>query len=215
MTPAHLDLLLETCLLAGKIMIESDAEMYRVEDTMSRIALASGNYRMVSYVTQTGLFVGIDGTSTIRMVQVMKRGIDLEKISRVNQLSRAYVAGDFSLEELLNKLKVIDSEHRHFPISARIVSAAVVSATIMILFGGVWSDLFLTFLIGGCGYSLYYFSFAVYWCSRYSFSQIGTRTIARFNHHWLCHAFSAWCANYQCSSRFASWTLLIGCFSWD
>jgi len=121
MTPAHLDLLLETCLLAGKIMIESDAEMYRVEDTMSRIALASGNYRM-------------------------------------NQLSRAYVAGDFSLEELLNKLKVIDSEHRHFPISARIVSAAVVSATIMILFGGVWSDLFLTFLIGGCGYSLYYFS---------------------------------------------------------
>lgn len=158
MTPAHLDLLLETCLLAGKITIESDAEMYRVEDTMSRIALASGNYRMVSYVTQTGLFVGIDGTSTIRMVQVMKRGIDLEKISRVNQLSRAYVAGDFSLEELLNKLKVIDSEHRHFPISARIVSAAVVSATIMILFGGVWSDLFLTFLIGGCGYSLYYFS---------------------------------------------------------
>ena len=158
MTPAHLDLLLETCLLAGKIMIESDAEMYRVEDTMSRIALASGNYRMVSYVTQTGLFVGIDGTSTIRMVQVMKRGIDLEKISRVNQLSRAYVSGDFSLEELLNKLKVIDSEHRHFPISARIVSAAVVSATIMILFGGVWSDLFLTFLIGGCGYSLYYFS---------------------------------------------------------
>ncbi len=229
MTPAHLDLLLETCLLAGKIMIESDAEMYRVEDTMSRIALASGNYRMVSYVTQTGLFVGIDGTSTIRMVQVMKRGIDLEKISRVNQLSRAYVAGDFSLEELLNKLKVIDSEHRHFPISARIVSAAVVSATIMILFGGVWSDLFLTFLIGGCGYSLYYFSlkflkikflseflvFAVHWCSRYSFSQIGTRTITRFNHHWLCHAFSAWCANYQCSSRFASWTLLIGCFSWD
>ena len=160
MTPAHLDLLLETCLLAGKIMIESDAEMYRVEDTMSRIALASGNYRMVSYVTQTGLFVGIDGTSTIRMVQVMKRGIDLEKISRVNQLSRAYVAGDFSLEELLNKLKVIDSEHRHFPISARIVSAAVVSYNYD-SFGGVWSDLFLTSLIGGCGYSLYYFSLKV------------------------------------------------------
>ena len=157
MTPAHLDLLLETCLLAGKIMIESDAEMYRVEDTMSRIALASGNYRMVSYVTQTGLFVGIDGTSTIRMVQVMKRGIDLEKISRVNQLSRAYVAGDFSLEELLNKLKVIDSEHRHFPISARIVSA-VCQRYNYDSFGGVWSDLFLTFLIGGCGYSLYYFS---------------------------------------------------------
>ena len=160
---------------------------------------------MVSYVTQTGLFVGIDGTSTIRMVQVMKRGIDLEKISRVNQLSRAYVAGDFSLEELLNKLKVIDSEHRHFPISARIVSAAVVSATIMILFGGVWSDLFLTFLIGGCGYSLYYFSLKflkIKFLSEFLASlfigaaailsvKLGLGQSQRFNHHWLCHAFSA------------------------
>ncbi|EOE6407042.1 threonine/serine exporter family protein, partial [Enterococcus hirae] len=50
MTEKELDLLLDTCLLAGKIMMESNAEMYRVEDTMSRIALASGNYRLVSYV---------------------------------------------------------------------------------------------------------------------------------------------------------------------
>ena len=58
MTGKELDLLLDTCLLAGKIMMESNAEMYRVEDTMSRIALASGNFRLVSYVTQTGLFIG-------------------------------------------------------------------------------------------------------------------------------------------------------------
>ncbi|MGC3209551.1 threonine/serine exporter family protein, partial [Enterococcus faecalis] len=67
-----------------------------------------------------GCFVGRDGTCPFRLVQVMKRGIDLEKISRVNLLSRAYVAGDFSLVELLNKLKVIDCDHRHFPISARL-----------------------------------------------------------------------------------------------
>lgn len=36
MTGKELDLLLDTCLLAGKIMMESNAEMYRVEDTMSR-----------------------------------------------------------------------------------------------------------------------------------------------------------------------------------
>lgn len=158
MTNTHLDTLLETCLLAGKIMIESDAEMYRVEDTMSRIALASGDYRMVSYVTQTGLFVGIDGTSTIRMVQVLKRSIDLEKISKVNNLSRDYVAGALPLEELLAQLKQIEREHIYFPLWLRLISAAVVSGTIMILFGGTWSDLPLTFVIGGLGYSLYYFS---------------------------------------------------------
>ena len=40
-------------------MMESNAEMYRVEDTMSRLLFASGSYRLVSYVTQTGLFIDL------------------------------------------------------------------------------------------------------------------------------------------------------------
>ena len=92
MPERDLDLLLNTCLLAGKIMTESNAEMYRVEDTMSRIASASGNYRLVSYVTQTGLFIGFDRTSTIRMEQITNRTINLERVVKVNNLSRKYVA---------------------------------------------------------------------------------------------------------------------------
>lgn len=43
------DYLLETCLMAGKIMMESGAEMYRVEDTMNRIAtIASKKKGLVS-----------------------------------------------------------------------------------------------------------------------------------------------------------------------
>jgi uncharacterized membrane protein YjjP (DUF1212 family) len=161
MSDIAIEKILETCLLAGKIMLESDAEMYRVEDTMSRIALASGNYQLVSYVTQTGLFVGLDGTSTIRMVQIVNRSIDLEKVSNINQFSREYVAGKITLEELLQHLKVLEQEKKFFPLWLRFVSAAVVSGTIMILFGGVWSDLLLTCAIGGLGYMLYYFSLKI------------------------------------------------------
>lgn len=46
----YLDLFLEICLLVGKIMIESDVEMYCVEDIMSWIVFVFGNYWMVSYV---------------------------------------------------------------------------------------------------------------------------------------------------------------------
>lgn len=158
MTSIDIDLLLEACLLAGKIMMESDAEMYRVEDTMNRIALATGDRRLVCYATQTGLFVGIDGTSTIRMVQIIHRSINLEKVSKVNNLSRDYVGECFSLQELLDKLKIIDQEKKFFPLWLRFLSASVISGTIMILFGGVWQDLFLTCIIGGLGYSLFYFS---------------------------------------------------------
>lgn len=161
MVTVDIEKVLETCLLAGKLMLESDAEMYRVEDTMSRIALASGDYRLVSYVTQTGLFVGLDGTSTIRMVQILNRSINLEKVSRINQLSREYVTGVFTLDELLEQLKIVEQERKFFPLWLRFVSAAVVSGTIMILFGGVWTDLFLTCLIGGVGYILYYSSLKI------------------------------------------------------
>ena len=161
MASVDVEKIIETCLLAGKIMLESDAEMYRVEDTMSRIALASCDFQLVSYVTQTGLFVGLDGTSTIRMVQILNRSINLEKVSHINQLSREYVAGRFNIDELLLRLKEVDLEKKFFPLWLRFFSAAVISATIMILFGGTWSDLPLTFVIGGLGYSLYYFSLKV------------------------------------------------------
>ena len=161
MATVDIEKVLETCLLAGKIMLESDAEMYRVEDTMSRIATATENHQLVCYVTQTGLFVGFDGTSNIRMVQIIHRSINLEKVSKVNNLSRDYVAGHFTLEELLEQLKQIHYEKKFFPLWMRIISASVISGTIMILAGGVWSDLLLTSIIGGLGYALFYFSLKV------------------------------------------------------
>ena len=158
MSEKDLNLLLDTCLLAGKIMMESNAEMYRVEDTMSRIALASGNYRLVSYVTQTGLFVGIDRTSTIRMEQITNRSINLEKVVNVNNLSRKYVAGELSLNELYASLQEIEKDRSLFPVWLQVLSAAIISGTIMVLFGGKISDLPITLCIGGLGYAIYLYS---------------------------------------------------------
>ena len=155
MSEKELNLLLDTCLLAGKIMMESNAEMYRVEDTMSRIALASGNYRLVSYVTQTGLFIGLDRTSTIRMEQITNRSINLEKVVKVNDLSRRYVAKELTLTELYDALQGIYKERFFFPVWLQIFSAAIISATIMVLFGGELADLPIALLIGGIGYAIY------------------------------------------------------------
>lgn len=158
MSEKELNLLLDTCLLAGKIMMESNAEMYRVEDTMSRIALASGNYRLVSYVTQTGLFIGLDRTSTIRMEQITNRSINLEKVVKVNDLSRRYVAKELTLTELYGALQGIYKERFFFPVWLQIFSAAIISATIMVLFGGELADLPIALLIGGIGYAIYLYS---------------------------------------------------------
>lgn len=47
--------IMEVCLLAGKIMLQSGAETYRVEDTMMRIASSFGIVKTHSYVTPTGI----------------------------------------------------------------------------------------------------------------------------------------------------------------
>ena len=41
-------------------MIESGSEMYRVEDTMNRIAYNAGIQKSVVFTTPTGLFIGIE-----------------------------------------------------------------------------------------------------------------------------------------------------------
>ena len=77
----------------------------------------------------------------------------------MNDLSRKYVASELTLEELYSELQAIDRDRSFFPVWLRIVSAAVISGTIMVLFGGKMTDLPVTLkLIGGWGYAVYLYS---------------------------------------------------------
>ncbi|MHC5269906.1 threonine/serine exporter family protein [Enterococcus sp. LJL98] len=148
------NLLLETCLLAGKIMMESGSEVYRVEDTMNRIARSAGRRDSVSYVTATGIFISLKESHQTQVENVGERSINLEKIVAVNQLSRDFSMNNIRLEELSTALKAIDIEHIHFPYWLQIVSAGIVSSTLMFIFGGFWFDFPATFFIGCVGFLL-------------------------------------------------------------
>ncbi|MBC2104901.1 threonine/serine exporter family protein [Listeria booriae] len=151
------DLLLETCLLAGKIMMESGAEMYRVEDTMSRIAETATESKGISFVTPTGIFMALQGGSTVKMEQIPTRTINLEKVSMVNDLSREFTMRKISLGKLYTQLRSLDKEVKFFPVWLQVVASAVVSGTLMMIFGGVWKDFIATSLIGAIGFVIFYY----------------------------------------------------------
>ncbi|MBC2194154.1 threonine/serine exporter family protein [Listeria booriae] len=151
------DLLLETCLLAGKIMMESGAEMYRVEDTMSRIAETATEAKGISFVTPTGIFMALQGGSTVKMEQIPTRTINLEKVSMVNDLSREFTMRKISLGKLYTQLRMLDKEVKFFPVWLQVVASAVVSGTLMMIFGGVWKDFIATSLIGAIGFVIFYY----------------------------------------------------------
>lgn len=151
------DLLMDTCLIAGRIMVESGSEAYRVEDTMERIAQSAGEEGSVSYVTATGVFMNLKEARLCQLDQVKTRSIDLEKVDAVNRLSREFAEKSISLEELYKQLFVIDTETLTFPFWLRILCAGFVSSTLMIVMGGTWENFIATFFIGMVSYIISFY----------------------------------------------------------
>ncbi|GAA3332351.1 hypothetical protein GCM10020331_092110 [Ectobacillus funiculus] len=67
--------------LLAKIMLQSGAETYRVEDTMTRIAASFGIHDSHSFVTPTGIIFSIEGMDPTKFVRISDRSTDLEKKS--------------------------------------------------------------------------------------------------------------------------------------
>ncbi|MFC4410778.1 threonine/serine exporter family protein [Chungangia koreensis] len=148
------ELMIDCCLLAGKLMIESGAETYRVEDTMSRMASTRNMAHVNSYVTPTGIFFSAGNEKQTRVIRINSRTTDLEKIALMNLLSRKLSAGELTLDEVFAELQTISKTNYMFPVSVQVLAAAVASACFLILFGGGWGDLPSAFIAGGAGLAI-------------------------------------------------------------
>ena len=146
------NLLLRTGLLAGRIMMESGSEAYRVEDTMQRIAQNSKKLDTESYVTATGIFMSINDESTSQMTQARNRSINLEKIDATNRYSREYAEGNISLMDLYEALQSVALQTPEFNKHSRMLAAGVASFSGMLLLGGTYGDVLTAFVIGSLGY---------------------------------------------------------------
>ena len=61
-------------------MLESGSEVYRTEDTITRIAANAGEPESVCYTTATGIFVGFR-SSNYTQLKHPQRSINLEKLA--------------------------------------------------------------------------------------------------------------------------------------
>lgn len=151
-------LLLETGLLAGRIMMESGSEVYRVEDTMNRIAHSFGHTDSVSYVTATGIFFSLKNSQRTQLENVGERSNNLDKVAAVNQLSRDFSQRKITLEELNEALKQVDQKTPVFSLWVQVLCAGITSSTLMYIFNGTWADFIATFFIGCLGFIVKFFA---------------------------------------------------------
>lgn len=141
----------EVAALAGRIMLESHAESYRVEDTTRRILQTSGLNITEVITYTTGLFITLDDTDpeieAITLVRrITDRGNHLRKIYRVNNISRQLTNQEISLDEARDRLMVVDEEE-YTVYSKDMATMFLVVAFTVLLGGNIWETL-LSFIAG-------------------------------------------------------------------
>ena len=153
--------LLDTCLTAGELMIEGGSEMYRVEDTMLRIAKSAGEPDPRVFVLPTGVFMSLDHGNYCQSILVHERNINLELVDRINSLSRAFADKKITLQEVKREVdKIAHGGFPTFPLWLQTIGAAVLSATLMVMFMNNydWVDFPAAAFVGAIGFlSFYYF----------------------------------------------------------
>jgi uncharacterized membrane protein YjjP (DUF1212 family) len=148
-------LVVETCLLAGKIMIENGSEMVRVTDTIERICQNAGAKEARAYVTLTGIVISASTDIGAQVMSIDKRTFDLEKVSVVNDYSRQFAEKRISLGEFYHRLKCIDQHVHEFPFWLQLLGAFIVSATLEVVFRHNYFDFWVAGIVGAFGWSIY------------------------------------------------------------
>lgn len=145
------EMAIDCILLAGRIMMESGAETYRVEDTMLRMARSQNLDDAQSYVTPTGIIFSLGRTQPTRVTSIKTSTTDLRKITLVNNVSRKLTSQIITLEQAYDELKNIESANYFLPMIIQILAASVASSCFLVLLYGAWSNVPAAFVAGGTG----------------------------------------------------------------
>ena len=141
---------LETAMEAGHILLENGAEIFRVEETMSRICRHFGVDSGSFFVLSNGIFTtGGEGPQGryAKVKHIPVKGAQLDRVVAVNQLSRQIEEGKYSIEEVGQQLEAIRQMPGKRP-AMQIFASAVGSAAFCVLFGGSVRDSVIAFVAG-------------------------------------------------------------------
>lgn len=134
--------ILEFTLEAGRVLLANGGEIFRVQETMQRIAASYGAQEFHVYVLTNGLFASLKGngetfSGEVRSVNVTN--IHLKRIVAVNELSRAIERGGVPLDEAFRSLRAIE-KMPGWPSWLRVLACGVGAAGFAYLYGGTPLD---------------------------------------------------------------------------
>lgn len=148
MTEKYNKYVVKVATLAGITMLESNAECYRVENTVSRILQITKQPITEVFANTTGLFITLDGPDfdePITLIKrITKRDTNLRKIHHVNQISRDLTSNAISIEDAHQKMVTIDQ--RNYSKKTISLSTILLVLSFAVLLGGGKIEIALSFV---------------------------------------------------------------------
>lgn len=142
--------LLDMAVLAGEIMLVSGAEVYRVEDTVSRMLQQSGLEHIEVFVLATGIFVSISD-SKVPALTVIRRvrahSTNLNRIYQANNISRAFCEGKMTVQEANEALSRLQTTSL-YGFWQKCAGYAMVTGFFAVLFSGGLLDCAAAAIVG-------------------------------------------------------------------
>ena len=135
--------------LAGEIMLKNGAETYRIEETMDHIAKACGAAVVESFVIPTGVFLTVTdatGSSLTAIRRVRDRTINLDRIAKVNELSRRLVDQRIEYSTANSILTYISRERTGFSLLPSMVASGAIGGGTAVLQDGVFFEILAAFV---------------------------------------------------------------------
>lgn len=154
MKQCHADAL-ETAVFAGNVLLESGAEIFRVEDTILRIAKAYGVLSCNTFIMSSGIFTtagGKDEQYFAKVRHIPLSAVRLDRVEAVNQLSREIAEGKHTIDEaycLLETIAAMPKKQKAW----RILASGLGCGSFCFLFGGTLADCTASLLTGLLLYS--------------------------------------------------------------
>ena len=137
----------------GERILRYGGEANRAEDTVRRIGAAYGIDKTHVFAIASSIIITLEekGNSVTQTRRINKVTTDLDKVDKLNDLSRNICENTPDYDTVMEKIDRIDSSPV-YPEWVMCIADGVVGGAFAVFFGGGWQELLVGFLVGALIY---------------------------------------------------------------
>lgn len=137
--------------MAGLIIMKNGGETFRVEETVSLMGAAFGLSQVECFAVPSGIFISFlkkDGEQETAVIRVREHTTDLDKVDRVNRISREVVEGKLDCRGALASLEKADAEPSGISPLLFLAASGLSAGGFTVMFHGTIIDFLISFVLG-------------------------------------------------------------------